>query len=772
MSFVDSVHARNVFEHPLDARLAYQDASRAAALAQIRMAVGDGRVAVLCTGAPGIGKTTFLTNLTKELSADGSTSASEPRVFPCRSNDRFEDVLAANTVVGPPVEGIEGAAGGDGRPHSPSKSVFLLDDIDQLPSAELESLVHWWTGIGAQQGASALIMTSAPCRPLGFRSRALSDLLDIVNLVIELKPFSRADSEKLVHNHLAAAGYRGPAPFTLEALEQVAFYGNGNPQRILQLCSHVIKIASGLHVFPASTEFVKQGAHDLFLPKRLRVLARTGERRSPASPETKGDTVTNACPSGSMLPTVPQVVAARTAGADSKGGRRKLRLSRVALGLASAAFALGLLGGVAATLIGGEEIEFADWPSSQQFAESSELAEPPAKPKAAAVVPDAPAILPASVEPRQTRSSASVLQGLPLLVARRETPAPADRPRMPSAETLRQAPPPQTPPPAADPQATPRAEAPRQAPLPDTPPPIGDPPSRSLATNPVEVPAMVPEPTTTQSVTAAELATETLSSQRQATVVAQSAAVAQASIPSGDPQPRTAFGVAAARPTEAPDATTPVPADQQVLASSPASTFARAEALPVDTPIPYDPQAQPRSTLDVAPPRTVREAPANAASLAMVDPETRGTAVALPAAPSAAPEPPAPWEYGTHVREAQVLLSQLGFGPGPIDGLLGPRTAAAIRAFQRLKGFETTGTLSSPVVAALRSDASARGDRAQPSASPPVATLEGSTLSRSEPARLANSVVDSCRGNQSRWIYVEDLKRYVYCSAFVGSTEQ
>ena len=42
--------------------------------------------------------------------------------------------------------------------------------------------------------------------------------------------------------------------------------------------------------------------------------------------------------------------------------------------------------------------------------------------------------------------------------------------------------------------------------------------------------------------------------------------------------------------------------------------------------------------------------------------------------------------------ELQTLLTQRGFDPGPVDGKVGPKTRAAIRAYQALSGFCRTGT--------------------------------------------------------------------------------
>ncbi len=73
--------------------------------------------------------------------------------------------------------------------------------------------------------------------------------------------------------------------------------------------------------------------------------------------------------------------------------------------------------------------------------------------------------------------------------------------------------------------------------------------------------------------------------------------------------------------------------------------------------------------------------------------EAGGEGEAAPV-PDAAPEPAPPDEtFGEtlsreQMREVQRLLGALGFDPGPVDGLMGRRTGAAIREFQEANGLE------------------------------------------------------------------------------------
>ena len=51
----------------------------------------------------------------------------------------------------------------------------------------------------------------------------------------------------------------------------------------------------------------------------------------------------------------------------------------------------------------------------------------------------------------------------------------------------------------------------------------------------------------------------------------------------------------------------------------------------------------------------------------------------------------------------QRRLASLGYDPGPTDGILGPKSRTAIRAFQARKGLKVTGTISAGLEHALRS---------------------------------------------------------------------
>ena len=56
---------------------------------------------------------------------------------------------------------------------------------------------------------------------------------------------------------------------------------------------------------------------------------------------------------------------------------------------------------------------------------------------------------------------------------------------------------------------------------------------------------------------------------------------------------------------------------------------------------------------------------------------------------------------GPDVERAQQALKQMGHDPGPVDGVVGAQTAAALRAYQKAQGLRVTGQLDPATTAKL-----------------------------------------------------------------------
>ena len=57
--------------------------------------------------------------------------------------------------------------------------------------------------------------------------------------------------------------------------------------------------------------------------------------------------------------------------------------------------------------------------------------------------------------------------------------------------------------------------------------------------------------------------------------------------------------------------------------------------------------------------------------------------------------------YREQMKLTQETLRDLGYAPGPIDGILGSGTAAALRAYQEQEGLRVTGRASPETLATL-----------------------------------------------------------------------
>ena len=58
-------------------------------------------------------------------------------------------------------------------------------------------------------------------------------------------------------------------------------------------------------------------------------------------------------------------------------------------------------------------------------------------------------------------------------------------------------------------------------------------------------------------------------------------------------------------------------------------------------------------------------------------------------------------QYLEQMKLMQEALRDLGYSPGPSDGILGSGTAAALRAFQQKEGLRATGRANPETLAAL-----------------------------------------------------------------------
>lgn len=176
------------------------------------------------------------------------------------------------------------------------------------------------------------------------------------------------------------------------------------------------------------------------------------------------------------------------------------------------------------------------------------------------------------------------------------------------------------------------------------------------------------------------------------------------------------------------------------------------------------------------------------APVAVVSPPATPEKPAPPAAiqptvePAAAARPPASTEQ---VLATQRLLARLGYRPGPADGLLGPRTRAAVRSFQEEAGLAADGEVTAGLLQRLQARAAAAGGPA--AAADPKRTELGVPAEPSlgeaalraasrwmgalyDSVKQPEAVAAHCRNLPDNWFFDEAKGGLAHCGQFVDAS--
>lgn len=135
----------------------------------------------------------------------------------------------------------------------------------------------------------------------------------------------------------------------------------------------------------------------------------------------------------------------------------------------------------------------------------------------------------------------------------------------------------------------------------------------------------------------------------------------------------------------APRGAAAIPAPTPVLAAVAVAPEAAPPPPPADTPVKTEP-----TVIDVA--------------AAIPPPPQPAPPVTLPAAASPTAHEPEIALSRSEVVEIQKRLASLNINPGPIDGIVGPRTTASVQKYEAKVGHAATGKVDRSLLALLRQD--------------------------------------------------------------------
>lgn len=130
------------------------------------------------------------------------------------------------------------------------------------------------------------------------------------------------------------------------------------------------------------------------------------------------------------------------------------------------------------------------------------------------------------------------------------------------------------------------------------------------------------------------------------------------------------------------------------------------------------------------------------------------------------PRRPPPLAELNDVALVQSQLNALGYAAGPVDGIAGPRTRAAIRRFQAATGLPIDGRMSETLIASLRRQAAKSNlqnqgrERLRRRIMP---AIRGQLDSLESPQEF----LQYCRDNQDTWVFDRGTGKFVFCAQVV-----
>lgn len=221
-----------------EAPLFYRGESQNEAQARLRFVAEERRHAVLA-GPRGVGKSLLLTHFAGGWLRQGRQAAyvSAVGATPRELLWRIAAGLSLSPRRDADAQGLfrlleDVAAASRGWPQP---AIVLLDDADQA-GADVRTLVYRLTSLGAAAGTRlTLLLAAAPanCSRLG------DDLLDVLDLRIDLDPWSESDVAGYVHHALIEAGGDRPV-FDDEALAALYALTDGIPRQVNRLADHAL----------------------------------------------------------------------------------------------------------------------------------------------------------------------------------------------------------------------------------------------------------------------------------------------------------------------------------------------------------------------------------------------------------------------------------------------------------------------------------------------------------------------------------------------------
>jgi type II secretory pathway predicted ATPase ExeA len=262
----------NLKEQPFgvtpDPRYLYPSVAHREALASLSYAIQSGRGFMSIIARPGMGKTTILFQLLRQLEGTARTVFLFQTL--CGPNELLRAVLRGLGVVDEGEDALRmqeqlnnvlRAEARQGR-----KVVLVIDEAQNLEDSALE-LVRMFSNFETASDKLMQIVLSG--QPQLREKLALPHLLQLrqrMSIFTRLHPFSVEETNLYIRHRLSVAGYDFKIPlFTTRAEALIAKYSDGIPRNINNICFNAFSLGCVLRQKSIREEVVRESLDDLSL---------------------------------------------------------------------------------------------------------------------------------------------------------------------------------------------------------------------------------------------------------------------------------------------------------------------------------------------------------------------------------------------------------------------------------------------------------------------------------------------------------------------------